>query len=121
MLNTATSQETTNDDDTRSSPIETPLENLAHSILSEQKEKEKHQLNVVLHNVTESLEQDASNRKSDDLSKVTSIFSDHLGVSCSVTNAVQIGNKGTKLHLLKVSVSNLHEKVTMLQNKKIKE
>jgi len=64
------------------------------------------------------LEQDASNRKSDDLGKGTSLFSDYLGVSCSVTNAVQIGKKGTKPRLLKVSVSNLHEKVTILQNKK---
>ena len=57
-----------------SSPKETPLENLAHSIVSEQKEKEKCQLNLVLHNVLEPLEQDASDRKSADLSKVTSLF-----------------------------------------------
>ena len=47
------------DENITSSPTETPLENLPHSIVSEQKEKEKHQLNFVLHNVIESLEQDA--------------------------------------------------------------
>ena len=62
----------------------------------------------------ESLEEDASARKSDDISKVTSLFSDYLGVTCSVTNAVQIGKKGTKSHLLKVSVSNLQEKISIL-------
>ena len=87
----------TDDDTTISSPP--PLENLAHLIVSEQKEKEKRQLNLVLHNVLEPLEQDASDRKSADLSKVTSLFSDYLGVTCSVTNAVRIGKKGTKPHL----------------------
>ena len=68
----------TDDDTTISSPKETPLENLTHSIVSEQKEKEKCQLNLVLHNVLEPLEQDVSDRKSADLSKVTSLFSDYL-------------------------------------------
>ena len=98
-LNPTASQEMLTDDDTISSQKETPLENLAHSIVSEQKEKEKRQFNLVLHNVLEPLEQDASDRKSADLSKVTSLFSDHLGVTCSLTNAVQIGKKGTKPHL----------------------
>ena len=48
----------------------------------------------------ESLEEDASARKSDDINKVTSLFLNYLGVTCSVTNAVQIGKKGTKPHLL---------------------
>ena len=68
----------TDDDTTISSPIQTPLENLAHSIVSEQKEKEKRQLNLVLYSVLEPLEQDASDRKSADFSKVTSLFSDYL-------------------------------------------
>ena len=65
----------------------------------------------------EPLEQDASDRKSADSSKVTSLFSDYLGVTCSVTNAVWIGKKGTKPCLLKVSLSNLQDKITILQNK----
>ena len=67
--------------------------------------------------VIESLEEDASARKSDDINKVTSLFSDYLGVTCSVTNAVRIGKKGTKPHLLKVSVSNLQEKISILWSK----
>lgn len=67
--------------------------------------------------MTEPLEEDASDRKSTDLSKVTSLFSDYLGVTCSVTNAVRIGKKGTKPRLLKVSVSNLQDKITILRNK----
>ena len=67
--------------------------------------------------MTEPLEEDASDRKSTDLSKVTSLFSNYLGVTCSVTNAVQIGKKGTKPRLLKVSVSNLQDKITILRNK----
>ena len=114
---TAPQEMLTDEDNTIPSPIETPLENLAHSIVSEQKEKEKRQLNLVLHNVLEPLDQDASDRKSADLSRVTSLFSDYLGITCSVTNAVWIGKKGTKPRLLKVTVSDLQDKISILQNK----
>ena len=78
-----------NDKNITSSPTETPLENLPHSIVSEQKEKEKHQLNFVLHNVIESLEQDAYkigyNRESDDILV-------YVGETCSVSIFQWINN-----------------------------
>ena len=100
------------DDSITPSPMDTPLENLAHSIISEQEEKEKRKLNLVLHDVAEPLEQDAS-----DISKITSLFSDYLSVTCSVTNAIRIGKKGTKPCLLKVSISILQDKITILWNR----
>ena len=47
----------------------------------------------------------------------TSLFSSHLEVSASITNAVRIGKKGTKLCLLKITVGNMQQKITKLQNK----
>lgn len=79
-----------NDKNIISSPTETPLENLPHSIVSEQKEKEKHQLNFVpLCNVIESLEQDAYkigyNRESDDILV-------YVGKTCSASIFQRINN-----------------------------
>ena len=49
-LNTVTPQ-TPQIDSSQPNLIKNPVESLAHSILSEQKEKEKRQLNLILHNV----------------------------------------------------------------------
>jgi len=38
-------------------------------------------------------------------------FSKHIGVETTVTNAIRISKKGTKPHLLKVSVSDLQDKL----------
>ena len=46
-----------------------------------------------------------------------SLFSNHLEVSASITNAVRIGKKGTKPRLLKITVDNMQEKITILRNK----
>ena len=64
---------------------------IASSIVSEQKEKEKRQLNIILHNLTESSKEDAGDRKSDDTKEVTSLFDKYLGIKTSISNAVRIG------------------------------
>ena len=90
---------------------------IATSIVAEQKEKEKRQLNLILHNVKESLEEEPSNRKKDDMIGVTSLFSEYIGVETTVTNAIRIGKKGDKPRLLKVSISNLQDKISILRGK----
>jgi len=39
-----------------------------------------------------------------------------LGVSVSITNGNRIGKKGDKVHLLKIMVNSLDEKIKVLQN-----
>ena len=90
---------------------------LATSIVAEQKEKEKRQLNLILHNFKESLEEEPSNRKKDDVNGARSLFSEYIGVEATVTNAIRIGKKGVKPRLLKVSVSNLEDKISILRGK----
>ena len=90
---------------------------IATSIVTEQKEKERRQLNLILHNVKESEEEEPSNRKKDDITGAASLFSEYLGVDCAITNAIRIGKKGIKPRLLKVSVSNLQDKITILRGK----
>ena len=40
-----------------------------------------------------------------------------MEVPASITNAVRIGKKGSKPRLLKISVNNLQEKISILRNK----
>ena len=97
---------------------EDSLTHLATSIVAEQKEKEKRQLNLILHKIEESVEEEPSNRKKDDIHKVTSLFTEYIGVETTVTNAIRIGKKGTKPRLLKVGISNLQDKISILRSKK---
>ena len=85
--------------------------------ISEQKEKEKRQLNLILHNIEESKEEDPQTRKRDDIKKATSLFTKCLGVETLVTNAIRIGKKCDRARLLKVFVSSLQDKVAILRNK----
>jgi len=61
-----------------------------------EREKERRQLNLVLHNIEESSSSDGAVRKSEDMEKVKSIFEKYLDVLVSITKAFRIGNKGAR-------------------------
>ena len=60
---------------------------IAASLVTEQKEKEKHQMNIVVHNLEESSATEGPARKQDDIKKCLSVFQTYLGSSVSITNA----------------------------------
>ena len=90
---------------------------IAATLVNEEREKERRQLNLVLHNIEESSSSDGTVRKSEDIQKVKSIFEKYLDVSVSITKAFRIGKKGARPRLLKVAVSSLDEKILVLKNK----
>ena len=47
--------------------------------------KEKRQLNLILLNIEESIEEEPLSRKKDDINKVTSLFTEYIGVETTVT------------------------------------
>ena len=61
---------------------------LTASLVTEQKEREKRELNLVLHNVPEPTTTDNSARKEEDITQVNSIFSGYLDVKPTVKNAI---------------------------------
>ena len=61
---------------------------LATSILAEQKEKERRQLNIIGNNTVESDDEDSSARKAGDITEATE---EYLRVELAVTNTVIIG------------------------------
>ena len=89
------------------------ISNALSSALTEDKERSKHQLNLIIHNLDEAASDDAQTRKDQDTQKVSEIFK-HLGTKASVNNAVRLGKKGDKKRLLKVTVSSDKEKAAIL-------
>jgi len=95
------------------------LSQLASTILSEQHEKERRQLNLIVHNIEESSSESPQSRKQEDIAKVTSLLKDHLKIKCSITNAIRLGKRTSdeKPRLLKIMVSSIDDKRSILKNK----
>jgi len=87
------------------------------SLMSEEKEKEKRKLNVIIHNFPESTLEDAQARKQDDIKNINSLLAKYVGVSASISNAVRLGKKLESPRLLKIAVSSKEEKTLILRNR----
>ena len=100
------------------SPItEESVANIAVSINAEQKEKEKRQLNIIVHNLEKSSASEGPSRREDDISKCNSLFQTYLGVIVSIQNAIRLGKRSDKSRLLKISLSSTQEKPNVLRHK----
>ena len=93
----------------------TSISTALSSVLAEEKERSKRQLNLILHNLEEASEDDAEARKHQDIKKATDVFR-YLGVKATVHNALRLGKKGNKNRLLKVTVNSDKEKAAVLRS-----
>ena len=77
------------------------VEHLTVSLVTEQKEKGKKELNVIVHKLddSESTTNDGSARKSDNVKRFESLFQTYLGVTAPITNAFRLWKKSDKLYL----------------------
>jgi len=66
---------------------------LDSAVISEQQEKERRQLNIVVQNIEEPSSDSFQMRKQDDIKKFTSFVDKYLAVKCSTTNAVRLGKR----------------------------
>ena len=106
---------------TNQSSISPPqdISKIITSVLSEEKERDKRRLNLIIHNLKESHESDPQKRKEVDINESTKLFQNYLGAQVSISNASRIGKKcdnTNKPRLLKVTVSSSREKVQVLRN-----
>ena len=101
------------------SPIsDDSVANITLSLTSEQKEKDKRQFNIVLHNLKESDATDSATRKQKDIESCCSLFSTYLNVSASIKTAIRLGKKDSRpCRLLKLTLSSLDEKAKILKRK----
>jgi len=86
------------------------------NILQEEREKEKRQLNLIVHQLAESTQEEPQSRKAEDIETTSKLIQKYLGVTSTVTNAIRLGSKGAKPRLLKISVSSKREKSIILKN-----
>jgi len=93
------------------------VEETVVSLLSEQKEKEKRQLNIIVHKLEESTASDGPSKKQEDIKKCESLFQSHLGTKVTIKNAIRLGKKTDRPRLLKLTLNSIEEKVTILRNK----
>ena len=71
----------------------------------------------MIHKLEESSAEDGPSRKQDDIKKCEQLFQNYLGIKVAITNAFRLGKKSNRPRLLKVTLNNLEEKATILQNK----
>ena len=94
------------------------MASLTASLFNEQKERERRELNLIVHNMLESTASEGAGRKKDDIMKVTSVMKDNIKVKPTISNAIRLGKKGSdKPCLLKITVSSIEEKVAILRTK----
>ena len=87
------------------------------SALSEEREKDKRRLSLILHNIPEPNNESGEKRKQDDTdTAVVNIIDQHLGVPTSISNAARLGKKTSKVRLLRITVSSEHDKAIILRN-----
>ena len=92
----------------------TDISTALSSVLAEEKERSKRQLNLIVHNLEEASGDDAEACKHQDIKKTADIFR-HLGVKATINNVLQLGKKGDKSRLLKVTVNSDKEKAAILR------
>ena len=76
----------------------------------------KRQLNLIVHNLTESTSDRGETRNSEDIKCSTDIFNNYLKDKATVTKAVRLGKKSDKSRLLKVTVDSIETKAFILRN-----
>ena len=98
---------TTQQTSTNEESLNSVVNNTAATLVADQKDKEKRQLNIIVHNIDVSSATSGAERKSEDIAKVSKVLQEVFKVPCSITKAFHIGKKKDKPRLLKVSVQSL--------------
>ena len=111
--------------DTTSSSTSSPAPSKEHanqltamvtSFISEEKEKAKRRLNLIVHNIVKSTSEDGTTRKKHDVESVSGILQQYLGISATISKAYRLGQRGEKPRLLKITVVSEVEKAKILRN-----
>ena len=98
-------------------PVSYDITSTLTSILAEEKEKEKRKLNLIIHKIPESTDDNAQIRKAYDLRQINTILQKHLNIETTIENAIRLGKKDlAKTRLLKITVASLKLKKEILRN-----
>ena len=84
--------------------LKSPIEHLASSIVNEQNEKEKQQLNIVANcfvQYPESVQDEARTRKQEDIDRVSSLLNKYLSVKASIIMQSELAKRRRNLDYLR--------------------
>jgi len=102
--------------DTTDSLTNKSVATITVGVVDKQRERDKRKLNLILHNVPESAKQSGPERKAEDISTVNGLLHQRLGFNPKISNAIHLGKESDRPRLLKVSVTTIQEKSTILRN-----
>ena len=85
------------------------------SEFNEERERERRQLNLIIHNLVESNASEGEACQADDIKHVTDVFK-FLGAKASIIKAIRLGKKANKPRLLKITVDTLESKIFIVRN-----
>ena len=91
------------------------IANTVVTALNKEREREKRQLSMIVHNLSESTAPEGETRKRDDIKHVTDIFK-YLGAKTKIIKAARLGKKFDKPRLLKITVDTVESKALILSN-----
>ena len=83
--------------------------NITVGVVYEQRERDRRKLNLIFHNVPESVKKSGPERKADDINMINGLLHQHLGYSPAISNALCLGEKADRPRFLKVSVTMIQE------------
>ena len=90
------------------------VDDLTHSLITEQREQDKRKLNIILHGIGESTVEDSQSRKQDDIISLNSIFAKYFNITPSITNAIHLGKKDSdKLRSMKITLNSLEKSLIL--------
>ena len=117
-LNSLVKSDTPGMNDKANLPMKS-VNQLATTIVTEQREKERRQANLIFHNIDESVSKEPQVRKQHDINEISKLLSECINVKCSIKNALRIGKRGQreKPRLLKITFASIEDKVAVLRNK----
>ena len=88
------------------------------SVFSNEKDKDRRNLNIILHNILESTAESGETRKQHDTDTAAAIINQHLNIPTSISNVIRLGEKSEvgKPRLLRITVDSVQAKVKIVLN-----
>ena len=94
------------------------IASMTASIFSEEKEKDKRKMNLIVHNYPEPTSSEAQARKKEDIENISTLLNQFVNVPATITDASRLGKRSEGPRLTKITVSTIEEKSSILRNRR---
>jgi len=94
------------------------IASMTASIVSEEKERDKRKMNLIIHNYPEPTSSEPQVRKKEDIENISTLLNKFINVPATITNAIRLGKPKEGPRLTKITVSTIEEKSSILHNRR---